>query len=101
MALIALDLAILVKENSHVASKLLLTPFWLFFYPNTFFTVTQLTTLQLASNTLWEQSSLILFIRNLCYNGGKEIRDDQKNCQMGKGRFCPTVLSNGLCREIL
>ncbi|HEM5989121.1 TPA: DUF1361 domain-containing protein [Streptococcus suis] len=62
MALIALDLAILVKENSHVASKLLLTPFWLFFYPNTFFMVTQLTNLQLASNTLWEQSSLILFM---------------------------------------
>lgn len=61
-ALLALDFAILVRQNNHTASKLLITPFWLFFYPNTFFTVTQLTTLQLASNTLWEQSSLILFM---------------------------------------
>ncbi|HFR3796453.1 TPA: DUF1361 domain-containing protein [Streptococcus suis] len=61
-ALLALDFAILVRQNNHTASKLLITPFWLFFYPNTFFMVTQLTNLQLASNTLWEQSSLILFM---------------------------------------
>lgn len=86
MALIALDLAILVKENSHVASKLLLTPFWLFFYPNTFFMVTQLTTLQLASNTLWEQSSLILFMYHSCYfiryyGWGRELGADFQGLQ--------------------
>lgn len=61
-ALIALDFAILVRQNNHTASKLLITPFWLFFYPNTFYILTEIVNLQFSSNALWEQSSLILFM---------------------------------------
>ncbi len=61
-ALLALDFAILVRQNNHTASKLLITPFWLFFYPSTFYILTEIANLQFSSNTLWEQSSLILFM---------------------------------------
>ncbi|HEP1794220.1 TPA: DUF1361 domain-containing protein [Streptococcus suis] len=61
-ALIALDFAILVSQNNHLASKLLITPFWLFFYPNTFYVLTELVNIQFSSTALWERSSLILFM---------------------------------------
>lgn len=61
-ALIALDFAILVRQNDHLASKLLITPFWLFFYPNTFYVLTELVNIQFANATLWESSSLLLFM---------------------------------------
>ncbi|MGQ7373947.1 DUF1361 domain-containing protein [Streptococcus suis] len=61
-ALIALDFAILVRQNNHLASKLLITPFWLFFYPNTFYVLTELVNIQFSSTALWERSSLILFM---------------------------------------
>ncbi|HEM3702706.1 TPA: DUF1361 domain-containing protein [Streptococcus suis] len=61
-ALIALDFAVLVRQNNHLASKLLITPFWLFFYPNTFYVLTELVNIQFSSTALWERSSLILFM---------------------------------------
>lgn len=61
-ALIALDFAILVSQNNHLASKLLITPFWLFFYPNTFYVLTELVNIQFSSTALWERSSLLLFM---------------------------------------
>ncbi|HFI0634686.1 TPA: DUF1361 domain-containing protein [Streptococcus suis] len=61
-ALLALDFAILVRQNNHTASKLLITPFWLFFYPNTFYVLTELVNIQFSSTALWERSSLILFM---------------------------------------
>lgn len=61
-ALIALDFAILVRQNSHFASKLLITPFWLFFYPNTFYVLTELVNIHFANAALWESSSLLLFM---------------------------------------
>ncbi|HFU4468075.1 TPA: DUF1361 domain-containing protein [Streptococcus suis] len=61
-ALIALDFAILVRQNDHLASKLLITPFWLFFYPNTFYVLTELVNIQFANAALWESSSLLLFM---------------------------------------
>ncbi|HFI0694182.1 TPA: DUF1361 domain-containing protein [Streptococcus suis] len=61
-ALIALDFAILVRQNNHLASKLLITPFWLFFYPNTFYVLTELVNVQFTSTALWEPSSLLLFM---------------------------------------
>lgn len=61
-ALIALDFAILVRQNDHLASKLLITPFWLFFYPNTFYVLTELVNIQFSSTALWERSSLLLFM---------------------------------------
>lgn len=61
-ALIALDFAILVRQNNHTASKLLITPFWLFFYPNTFYILTELVNLQFTSTALWESNSLLLFM---------------------------------------
>lgn len=61
-ALIALDFAILVRQNDHLASKLLITPFWLFFYPNTFYVLTELVNIQFTSTALWESSSLLLFM---------------------------------------
>lgn len=61
-ALIALDFAILVRQNEHLASKLLITPFWLFFYPNTFYVLTELVNIQFSSTALWERSSLLLFM---------------------------------------
>lgn len=61
-ALIALDFAILVRQNNHLASKLLITPFWLFFYPNTFYVLTELVNIQFSSTALWERSSLLLFM---------------------------------------
>ncbi|HFU4116792.1 TPA: DUF1361 domain-containing protein [Streptococcus suis] len=61
-ALIALDFAILVRQNEHLASKLLITPFWLFFYPNTFYVLTELVNIQFSSTALWERGSLLLFM---------------------------------------
>ncbi len=61
-ALLALDFAILVRQNNHTASKLLITPFWLFFYPNTFYVLTELVNIQFSSTALWERSSLLLFM---------------------------------------
>ncbi|HEL9598489.1 TPA: DUF1361 domain-containing protein [Streptococcus suis] len=61
-ALIALDFAILVRQNDHLASKLLITPFWLFFYPNTFYVLTELVNIQFSSTALWERNSLLLFM---------------------------------------
>ncbi|HEM6289477.1 TPA: DUF1361 domain-containing protein [Streptococcus suis] len=61
-ALIALDFAILVRQNDHLASKLLITPFWLFFYPNTFYVLTELVNNQFSSTALWERNSLLLFM---------------------------------------
>ncbi|NQJ73515.1 DUF1361 domain-containing protein [Streptococcus suis] len=61
-ALIALDFAILVRQNDHLASKLLITPFWLFFYPNTFYVLTELVNIQFSSTALWERGSLLLFM---------------------------------------
>lgn len=61
-ALLALDFAILVRQNNHTASKLLITPFWLFFYPNTFYISTELVNLQFTSTALWESNSLLLFM---------------------------------------
>lgn len=61
-ALLALDFAILVRQNNHTASKLLITPFWLFFYPNTFYILTELVNLQFTSTALWESNSLLLFM---------------------------------------
>ncbi|HGF1448902.1 TPA: DUF1361 domain-containing protein [Streptococcus suis] len=61
-ALLALDFAILVRQNEHLASKLLITPFWLFFYPNTFYVLTELVNIQFSSTALWERSSLLLFM---------------------------------------
>ncbi len=60
--LIALDFAILVRQNEHLASKLLITPFWLFFYPNTFYVLTELVNIQFSSTALWERGSLLLFM---------------------------------------
>ncbi|HFI0448331.1 TPA: DUF1361 domain-containing protein [Streptococcus suis] len=58
-ALLALDFSLLVRQNNHFASKLLITPFWLFFYPNTFYILTELVNIPLNSLSFTDSSSFV------------------------------------------
>ncbi|HFI0106358.1 TPA: DUF1361 domain-containing protein [Streptococcus suis] len=58
-ALLALDFSLLVRQNNHFASKLLVTPFWLFFYPNTFYILTELVNIPLNSLSFTDSSSFV------------------------------------------
>ncbi|MGQ7337228.1 DUF1361 domain-containing protein [Streptococcus suis] len=58
-ALLALDFSLLVRQNNHFASKLLITPFWLFFYPNTFYILTELANIPLNSLSFTDSNSFV------------------------------------------
>ena len=62
LALVALDFAILSKANKGWPIKILSALLWLFFYPNTFYMVTDIVHMHFTSTVLWERESMILFM---------------------------------------
>ena len=62
LALVALDFAILSKANKGWPIKILSAILWLFFYPNTFYMVTDIVHMHFTSTVLWERESMILFM---------------------------------------
>ena len=62
LALVALDFAILSKANKSWPIKILSALLWLFFYPNTFYMVTDIVHMHFTSTVLWERESMILFM---------------------------------------
>ena len=62
LALVALDFAILSYLSKQRAIKLMATLLWLFFYPNTFYMVTDIVHMHFASTVLWQRDSMILFM---------------------------------------
>ena len=62
LALVALDFAILSKANKGWPIKILSALLWLFFYPNTFYMVTDIVHMHFTSSVLWERESMILFM---------------------------------------
>lgn len=62
LALAALDLAILSSWTKQSLVKILAAVCWLFFYPNTFYMVTDIVHMHFASTVLWQRDSMILFM---------------------------------------
>lgn len=62
LALLALDLAAWARFSQRSDLKILLLSFWLFFYPNTFYMLTDMVHMHFTSTVLWERSSMILFM---------------------------------------
>lgn len=62
LALVALDFAILVRFSKNWTIKILAGLLWLFFYPNTFYMVTDIVHMHFTSTVLWERESMILFM---------------------------------------
>lgn len=62
LALAALDFAILSHSSRNFFLKVLFAILWLFFYPNTFYMVTDIVHMHFASTVLWQRASMILFM---------------------------------------
>ncbi|BBA92260.1 DUF1361 domain-containing protein [Streptococcus ruminantium] len=62
LALVAFDLAVLANCSKQNILKLFAAILWLFFYPNTFYMVTDITHMHFTSTVLWERESMILFM---------------------------------------
>lgn len=62
LALVALDFAILVRSSKNWTIKILAGLLWLFFYPNTFYMVTDIVHMHFTGTVLWERESMILFM---------------------------------------
>lgn len=62
LALVALDLAAWAKFSKRADLKIFFIPLWLFFYPNTFYMLTDMVHMHFTSTVLWERSSMILFM---------------------------------------
>lgn len=62
LALVALDLSVLVKLSKTKLMTAIFFLLWLFFYPNTFYMLTDIVHMHFVSTVLWERSSLILFM---------------------------------------
>lgn len=62
LALAALDFAILANKSKNLVSQIVLALLWIFFYPNTFYMVTDIVHMHFASTVLWERTSMILFM---------------------------------------
>lgn len=62
LALVAFDFAALVYFVKQPIIKLFLALFWLFFYPNTFYMLTDIVHMNFTSTVLWEKTSLILYM---------------------------------------
>ncbi|MFS1663299.1 DUF1361 domain-containing protein [Streptococcus sp. zg-JUN1979] len=61
LALVAYDFALLCTLAKTFSVTLLLALAWLFFYPNTFYMLTDIVHMNFTSTVLWDQSSLILY----------------------------------------
>lgn len=62
LALVAFDFAALVYFVKQPIIKLFLALFWFFFYPNTFYMLTDIVHMNFTSTVLWEKTSLILYM---------------------------------------
>ncbi|HFU4489001.1 TPA: DUF1361 domain-containing protein [Streptococcus suis] len=62
LALVALDLALLVQGIKQPFIKIGIGLLWLFFYPNTFYMVTDIVHMHFASTALWQRENMILFM---------------------------------------
>ena len=62
LALVAFDFAALVYFVKQPIVKLFLALFWFFFYPNTFYMLTDIVHMNFTSTVLWEKTSLILYM---------------------------------------
>ena len=62
LALVAFDFAALVYFVKQPIVKLFLALFWFFFYPNTFYMLTDILHMNFTSTVLWEKTSLILYM---------------------------------------
>lgn len=62
LALVAFDFAALVYFMKQPVLRLFLTLFWFFFYPNTFYMLTDIVHMNFTSTVLWEKTSLILYM---------------------------------------
>lgn len=62
LALLALDFAAWARFSKRADLKILFIPLWLFFYPNTFYMLTDIVHMHFTSTVLWEHTSMILFM---------------------------------------
>lgn len=62
LALVALDFAVIAHWSKQGILKVIATGLWLFFYPNTFYMVTDIVHMHFASTVLWQRESMILFM---------------------------------------
>ena len=62
LALVAFDFAALVYFVKQPIFKLFFALFWFFFYPHTFYMLTDIVHMNFTSTVLWEKTSLILYM---------------------------------------
>lgn len=62
LALMALNFSVLAKTRRKPFLKVVFLLLWLFFYPNTFYMLTDIVHMHFTSTVLWERSSMILFM---------------------------------------
>ena len=62
LALVSLDFAILTHFSKNGFIKFITAVLWLFFYPNTFYMVTDIVHKHFANTVLWQRESMILFM---------------------------------------
>lgn len=62
LALVALDFAVIAHWSKQGILKVIAMGLWLFFYPNTFYMVTDIVHMHFASTVLWQRESMILFM---------------------------------------
>ncbi|HEM4129540.1 TPA: DUF1361 domain-containing protein [Streptococcus suis] len=62
LALVALDFAIFTNHSKSKVIKIIAGLLWLFFYPNTFYMVTDIVHMHFANTVLWQRDSMILFM---------------------------------------
>jgi len=62
LALIALDFAVITVVIKKKLLRVLAGGMWLFFYPNTFYMLTDIVHMHFTSTVLWDKQSLILYL---------------------------------------
>ena len=62
LALVALDFSLIPYFINNKAVKVVAAILWLFFYPNTFYMLTDIVHMNFTSSVLWDKSSLILYM---------------------------------------
>jgi uncharacterized membrane protein len=62
LALVALDFSLIPYFIKNKAVKVVAAILWLFFYPNTFYMLTDIVHMNFTSSVLWNKTSLILYM---------------------------------------
>lgn len=62
LALVALDFSLIPYFIKNKVVKVVAANLWLFFYPNTFYMLTDIVHMNFTSSVLWDKSSLILYM---------------------------------------